>query len=471
MILLNKKTIGKVKDQLKRIQLEDIVPKAEPFIPIEQQQVDWTTIKRHQRAQSQLDYDLLQDKWIKKENPLPPDFKSILEVSCRAYECPLCLNFDVYTGGVCYGCIYCFAKLFEQSLYSAFYDGYDYRVVRPASKKHITETLEKLFHNKGSGEFQKAFNRKVPIRLGIRDEDFLPSSEKKYKRSLFAMKLINDHEYPMMINTKSNLVIKNPWFKQICEFGDRMSIQVSIIHCDREISHRIEQKAPAPDIRWDVIKTLNEVGIQAQPRIEPLMAFINGTDEHMEEYVRKTAEAGAHHITTDTYHYFANTEGIRDNFLRLGFDYPRMFEATSEYQIIGSILIEKLMMIAHENGIGCSSFNFRSLPMNSHDICCGVDNLCGINGYNKFNLLTAGRLLIRRKKMSLKDLFDFAEPLSKPIADEVMAVWNHIKPSCWAMDWIGGVKPVGQDEYGLIYGYDEKEYVQELETIADAIER
>ena len=72
--------------------------------------------------------------------------------------------------------------------------------------------------------------------------------------------------------------------------------------------------------------------------------------------------------------------------------------------------------------------------------------------------------------MSLRDLNNIAKPLSNPIAREVEAIWNHSKPSPWAMEWICGVKPVGQDEHGLIYEFSESDCVQEFETMADAIE-
>jgi DNA repair photolyase len=471
---VGQKTYDIVKEQVNSIDFEKVLPANKPLFPVDRPKtIDLATIKRHIRAKRAEDFDLLEGKYIRKQRVLPEDYKTLLEVSCRASECPLPLNMDVYSSGVCYGCIYCFAKLFEQSLYSAFYDDYKYQEVRVASKKYISEVLNKYFRGKGSGAEAKAIAQRMPIRLGIRTEDFQPQYERKMKRSLHAMKIILDNDYPMMINTKSDLLVEGDWFKTICKFGNKIAVQFSIIHCDDKTGKKLELGAPDSSRRFECVKILNEVGIRAMPRIEPTMAYINGTEDHIEEFAEKCAEAGAPHVTLDTYSYFANADGIRKNFYIQGFDYDRMFEVTSNDITTGSILLEKVMFSLQDRGIGASTFNFHSLPFNTMDVCCGVDEKLGGKKkarYNDYNTLSAVRRMIKTgEELDWGDFVtDAINPLNKEIRDKVASIWLKANFSPWSPDIAGGVEVCGADEEGFpIYDYREERLRRDYERIVE----
>jgi DNA repair photolyase len=464
------KTRDFVKAQIESIDLNKIMPKKTALFLTDraERKPDMKSIERFRRAQVQSTYDLIEEKWQEQKKELPDDYKSMLEVSCRATECPMPLNMDVYGGGLCYQCIYCFAKLFEQSLYAAFYDNWELEQIRASSPKFVETQLDKIIGGGGSGDVKKAIANRVPIRLGIRTEDFLPI-EKKKRIALKALEVINDHNYPMMINTKSTLVAEGDWFKKICEMDRNIAIQITITSVDDKIAKAIEMAAPSSTERFAAVKKLNEVGIKCMPRIEPAMAYVNITDDHIPKYVQACVEAGAKHVTTDTYSYFANNAGIRENFYIQGIDYDRMFRASSEYQMVGSIFLEKLMFQMQDAGIGCSTFNFHSLPFNSDDVCCGVGDHFKDAGFNSFNLLTLARDIVKSKgRVGWQDILDKkGECFNADIFKTIYRFWNKIEYSPWAMDWCGGVRAVGHDEKGIVYDYKEERLKRDYERLCE----
>lgn len=459
-----------VKEQIESIDLDKIMPFRTPLFPTTHQdkKPDLKSIERHRRAEIQATFDLLEQKWTEQKRELPSDYGSMLEVSCRATECPMPLNMDVYSGGLCFQCIYCFAKLFEQSLYAAFYDNWELENVRASSNDFVKKELDKIIGGKGTGDVKRAIERRIPIRLGIRTEDFIPM-EKHKKVALTALKTIADHDYPMMINTKSILVAQGDWFKQISKMSENIGIQITITHCDDKIAKLIEMAAPSSSERWKAIKTLNEVGIKAMPRIEPAMAYVNLTEAHIKQYAEKCVENGVKHVTTDTYSYFANNAGIRDNFYIQRIDYDRMFNASSEYQIVGSLFLEKLIFALQDAGVGCSTFNFHSIPFNSDDVCCGVGTHFKDAGFNTFNLLSLAREIVKSKgTVGWSDILEKkADCLNKEIFMNINAIWNKLVYSPWAMDWCGGVRAVGYDDKGIVYNYKEERLKRDYERMKE----
>jgi len=464
------KTRDIVKEQIESIDINKIMPAKQPLFPTmhAKDKPDLRSIERHKRAELQATFDLLEEEWKEQKRELPSDYGSMLEVSCRASECPMPLNMDVYSGGLCFQCIYCFAKLFEQSLYAAFYDNWELAKVRASSKEYVTNELEKILAGNCKGELKKAIERRIPIRLGIRTEDFIPV-EKQKKVALTALKTIHDHDYPMMINTKSVLLGEGEWFKQICEMGKNIAVHVTITHVDDKIARKIEMAAPSSTERFKLVKQLNEVGIRAIPRIEPSMAYINITEEHLPQYVDACLEAGAPHVTSDTYHYYAHNAGIRENFYIQGFDYDQMFRATSEWQLVGSLFLEKLGFKLQDAGIGHSTFNFHTIPYNSDDICCGVGDYFKDAGFNTFNTLSLAREIVKSGgRVGWADILERkAESLNREIFMNSYVIWNKLKYSPWAMDWCGGVRAVGYDDKGIVYDYKEERLRRDYERLAE----
>lgn len=459
----------------KKIKPEKIIPKIVPLFENEISKSGLERVKKHVRAKTMKMYNLFTRELITRTNPVPQEWKGILEISCRNYACPYCFNIDPVESGICFGCIYCFSILTKSSLYTSWFDGNPWKVRFPNKgriRKELTEVLlargvepkerenPKTIPKWCGGISQKkalkkAAAQRVPIRMGNRSEPFL-RVEKRHGAALEALEVLNDFDYPLIINTKGDILIEEPYFSKICNLS-KVAIQVSIIHNDKAVAKRLEPGAPGPERRWEVIKTFNDVGVTALPRLEPIMAFINADDEHLQEYAKKARECGVKYCLMDSYSYTTRSEEVRKLFLSKGFDFDRMFSATSEFQILGSYLIEKASYYLKKEGIKTSTFNFHTIPYNDTRTCCSIDPIFG-NWYH-YNTYTATDEIVRRGKLSFEqfDEMYYGEEFTPAIRQKVKDVWNQKVVDAWCPIWCEGVYVSGRDSEGnLIYSFDEK---------------
>ena len=76
---------------------------------------------------------------------------------------------------------------------------------------------------------------------------------------------------------------------------------------------------------------------------------------------------------------------------------------------------------------------------------------------------------MKKKYKPLPEVMTFAGE-SKKAGTIVDEMWNKKHLSPWAVDWTAGVRPVGTDEYGLVYEFSEKRAVDRFKRLRDVIE-
>jgi hypothetical protein len=242
------------------------------------------------------------------------------------------------------------------------------------------------------------------------------------------------------------------------------------------MAKRLEPIAPPSSRRWEVIKKFNEVGVQALPRLEPIMAFINADDEHLEGYTEKAKECGVKYCLMDSYSFTTRSPEITRGFLSKGFDFDRMFNASSEYQVLGSYIIEKASYYLKQRGIKTSTFNYHTIPYNDASTCCAIDPVFG-NWYH-YNNYSVTDLLVDKKKLTFTE-FDnkyFGEELAPEIRQKVRDIWNLKSEDPWCPLYCEGAEILGVDEHDdLIYGFNPKlighEYEELISIWRDLFER
>lgn len=446
-----------------KIDLAKIVPKLIPLSRMEHKSGSARLTARHVRKSRLRHFNLFTNQLEERIVPLP-SFKSILELSCRAPYCPIPFVLDTMMGVCSYNCIYCFTALTLSSLMTSFFDSDKPLAPRYANKTYTKKYLNEVLTARGvepyerKGEAQacgsttdmmslkKASAQRVPLRFGTRSENFLPK-EREIGVALVALKVIKDHEYPLIINTKSDLIIEEPYFSAITEMGGNVAIQVSINHNNDKIAKKLEPGAPSSTKRWEVLKILNEVGINSMPRMEPAMAFINNDDEHLNSYFTKAKDSGCKKFMGDLYHHTVKAEQVMRMFYREGFDFDRMWEATTEYQILGSYVWEKTMFYAKKYGLKAGTFNFHSLPWNDDPVCCMVGEQFG--SWNKYSMVHfLKNEVIERGRASFSELDDkyYGYELHPGYRTRIKKVWNLKLRSAWNPDWCEGMIPIGRDK-------------------------
>lgn len=351
-------------------------------------------------------------------------------------------------------------------MYTAFFDnGKDigYRSCKPEFFQSELDNLMRFRgrSSEGLNDKEKAFALEIPLRFGIRFEDFLPVEGVK-KVSLAMLKYLADVEYPVMINTKSDLLAREDYLKELVRNKGKAAVHITMISSDSGLLKELEPGAPSFEKRIAAAKALVQAGIRVVARIEPFMAFINDRKEDVEDYVGQLRAAGVEHITLDTYSYSAKDTGIRRNFESVGWDFERMFTLMSDCQWLGSLLLGKFMEYLRSEGFSCSTFDFGNVPSNDQMICCEVGDW--FKGFSYGNTTMAIRYIASQEgrpvtwgqyEAMVNGKGGF---LSESLRNDVHHAWNTRGNAAYFPDWAAGIEPCGVDSTGnRIWRYNNKE--------------
>ena len=410
-------------------------------------------------------YNLLRKRWEKQERLLKTDqIDSFLEISLRAVGCPMPFNMDVWDGLKCpFRCIYCYADAFRASLYTSFFDNSKTLGLRHCNPDYYKQEIEKMLPLRGKdphqfSDIRKAFAMEIPIRMGIRFEDFT-KNEKNQGISLEMLKYLKEIEYPVMINTKSDLIGEDEYVRALSENPARTAVHITILSSNDSINKMLEPGSPSYAKRIQASKNLINAGVRVVPRIEPYLFLINDKEEDVEKYIQDIKEIGVKNMTFDTYSYTAKNQGIRQNFINRNIDYDRLFTAGCDSQQLGSILLEKYMDLFRKHGISCSTFDLGNVPTNGQFICCEVGDWFQ-KGWNYGCTVMAIQFIVQNqgKPVTWSQYNDwvmehggFLTPLLK---QEVHELWN-IEGSniAYSPIWAQGITPIGWDDEGIVWTY------------------
>lgn len=425
-------------------------------------------MKEKGRKSNYRQFNLQSQEVVKIERLLDTEnINSFVEVSLRAQSCPMPLNIDVWDGLKCpYQCRYCFADYFRHSLYTSFFDNSKAIGLRHCAVDSYKEQLDKLFLHRGeptnldSQDVINAIRMEIPLRLGIRFEDFPPIEDKK-EIALQLLDYLRAVKYPVMINTKSHLPGKDKYLKVLSENPAGAAIHFTMISSDDDFLKAIEPGAPALKKRLWAAKRLSEAGVRVVARIEPWMIFLNDNKDKVDEYIGLIKDAGIEHMTFDSYSYSANSKGLESNFHKVDMDFRRMFLLSADSQWLSSLLLGKFMDYFRGHGLKVSTFDQGNAPSNDDWICCAVGDHFD-TGWNWGSGVIAIKYIQSQegKPVRWSDFVRFVEGkgnfLSRSLKKEVHNLWNGTGDQAWPIYWGNGMTAVGNDEDGTIWRYDKK---------------
>lgn len=370
----------------------------------------------------------------------------------------------------------CFANAFRATLYTSFFDNSRSMGLRHCNPEHYKRELDKLFQKRGqtpSGdEVQRAICKEIPLRFGIRFEDFLPIEGTK-KISLELLKYLAQTDYPVMINTKSDLVGREDYLKALSDNKGKSAVHVTLISSNNDILRKLEPGAPPYEKRLECIRKLSGAGIRVVARIEPYMAFINDEKRDVDKYIEDLLKAGCRDITLDTYHISGRTTGIQRSYYKCGYDFQKMFLVTTDSQPIGSLLLGKYMDLFRAKGINCSTFDLGNVTSNDDSNCCSVGDWFKTNSINFGSIVTAIRYVRDRngQPVTWNEYQGWVEEqggfLSERLREDVQKLWNVEGNQMFSISWAANIEPIGYDG-NFIYKYN-PDYDYRLEVLKGLI--
>lgn len=400
---------------------------------------------------------------------------SFAEVSLRAQSCPMPFNVDVWDGLSCpYKCKYCFADYFRHSLYTSFFDNGKQMGLRNCAEEFWKGELDKLLPHRGEkveGENTviNAVRMNIPIRLGIRFEDFAPAERKKGV-SLRLLQYLSEAKYPVMINTKSDLLGQDEYTQALSGNVAGSAVHITMISSNEEFLRKMEPGAPSFKRRLAAAKILTDNGVRVVARIEPWMMFLNDDKAMVDDYIAQMKAAGVKHLTFDSYSYSAYSKGLAENFYSQDLDFERMFSLSADSQWLQSLFLGAFIKYFQEHGFSSSTFDQGNVPDNDDWICCSVGDYFTEKGagFNWGSGVIAVKFIQSKAGQSVgwKDFEDFVVSkggwLSNQLRREVMLLWQCEGDAAWPIHHARGLVSAGQDEYGLRWKYKDEDFREHL---------
>ena len=170
--------------------------------------------------------------------------------------------------------------------------------------------------------------KKGTIGTGCMNDPYMPI-ESKFEVTRSALKIIADHNFPVHIITKSDLVVRDiDLIKRISKVYAAVSITITTM--DEELAKKIEPNAPSPKKRIEALKKLSQAGIYAGITLMPLLPYLTDNEENVKEILNAAKRAGAKYILpflgvtlrdVQKDHYFKKLDENFDGVLKQHIDY------------------------------------------------------------------------------------------------------------------------------------------------------
>ncbi|CAN0457970.1 unnamed protein product, partial [Discosporangium mesarthrocarpum] len=179
-----------------------------------------------------------------------------------------------------HGCVYCFAR--PTHAFLGLSPGLDFES-RLFYKPDAAALLEK--------ELRKKSYKCDVMAMGTNTDPYQPI-ERDYQLTRRILEVLAAHNHPVGIVTKSSLIARD--IDILGPMAEKKLAQVclSVTTLDRDLSRKLEPRAPTPQRRLDTIRALVDAGIPCGVMAAPMIPVL--TDPELESILEAAKDAGAH---------------------------------------------------------------------------------------------------------------------------------------------------------------------------------
>lgn len=169
---------------------------------------------------------------------------------------------NIYRGCL-HGCIYCDARSTCYQMEHAFED----IAVKVNAPKLLEETLRRK-------------RRRCMIGTGAMSDPYLPI-EKELKLTRKCLELIDEYEFGLAIQTKSDLILRDLDLLKSINRKTKCVVQITMTTCDEELCKILEPGVCTTKKRFEILKIMRDEGIPTICWMTPILPFINDTEENI----------------------------------------------------------------------------------------------------------------------------------------------------------------------------------------------
>ena len=208
---------------------------------------------------------------------------------------------------------------------------------------------------------------KFSIGTGAMSDPYTPA-EGELKLTRKVLEIINDYNFPIHINTKSDMILRDiDVLKSIN--NTFASVAFTVTTCDEKLASKIEPYAPSPSARLNAMKQLSYHGIYTGVLLMPILPFIIDTIENVSLVVQNAYENGAKFIIP----YFGMT--LRDR--QREYYYKKLDEHFPGLQTKYAHLFG--------NKYGCTTPNHKELYSHFVELCKKYDMIYEMDRVNVYS--------------------------------------------------------------------------------------
>jgi DNA repair photolyase len=226
-----------------------------------------------------------EDPWPEEETSSEPDETQVHLEEPRTVisrnespDVPFELSLNPYRGCE-HGCIYCYAR--PTHAYLGLSPGRDFET-KLTAKTPAPQLL--------SAELQAPGYRVQPLALGTNTDPYQPI-ERRFKITRGVLEVLWQHRHPVMITTKSALILRDLDLLVALAGEQLVHVFVSLTTLDRELARRLEPRAAAPNRRLETIEKLSQAGVPVGVMVAPVIPAL--TDTELEQILEAAKLAGA----------------------------------------------------------------------------------------------------------------------------------------------------------------------------------
>lgn len=175
--------------------------------------------------------------------------------------------------GCQHGCIYCDSRSHCYQMHHDFED--------VAVKENALQLLEASLKSKRST---------CMIGTGSMSDPYIPL-ERKLRLTRGALQIIEKHGFGVSLLTKSDLVLRDLDLLQRIQNNTKAVVQMTLTTVDEDLCRLIEPGVCTTSRRAEVLRTMHDAGIPTVVWLDPILPFINDTEENIMGILNICAEA------------------------------------------------------------------------------------------------------------------------------------------------------------------------------------
>jgi DNA repair photolyase len=202
---------------------------------------------------------------------------------CTAARMPFTWTINPYRGCE-FACKYCYARYTHE--FMEMRDGIDFER-KIFVKQHAADLLRQELRRVKPGE---------EIAIGTATDPYQPA-ERRYEITRAILQELARHDgLEIGIVSKSTMMLRDLDILRALGERNQLFVNLTITTLNAELARILEPRAPRPDLRLEVVRKLNEAGVNAGVICAPVVPGITDSARDLEALVRATAEAGGKYI-------------------------------------------------------------------------------------------------------------------------------------------------------------------------------